>query len=544
MLELIIAAVSFIFIIGILVVTHEWGHYFFARRFGVKVHEFAFGMPPRLWGKKYGATEWVINALPIGGYVRLHGEDGGDSQDPQSFASKPAWQRLIILLAGSLVHLIMAVIIFTGFRFFEGRPVLHQHLEILQVEDASQGQQASLQSGDEIVKLAGQYIKSQEELSQLLIKNAGQEIEVEYFRQTDQDRQEMTTTLLIPAADQRSYQLQKSLQILDIEPNSPAKKAGLQDGQSILQLEDQSLNSFQDWTEIIPEETPTTISVLGPNGLQEKKLNSPSPTDDLFYLAIIIDEVIEDSPAWDAGFRIGDRIVAINSQTITNSDDFLETLEDQADQETSFTFWRFMDNQLHTLRLQATPRSSPPPGQGALGILFHIEKIGWTQWGLLFQPTADIEPLGLSLSLMPTYDLVPVSHPAQAIVSGTQDVWLVTSRTAEAIGGLVAGLFTKAQVSDDVQGLPKVAQYSGAIAQDQGIIGLLWLMALLATNLAVFNLMPFPGLDGGRIIFVLIEMIRGQKISPENESLVHGIGIALLLVLIAFVTFRDVLSFF
>src|SRR3989338_10365814 len=99
-----IAIFLFILLIGVLVLVHEWGHFFVARRFGVRVEEFAFGFPPRLASLTRRGTRYALNLIPIGGYVKIYGESGEDERDPESFSSKPIWQRLAIIAAGMAMN--------------------------------------------------------------------------------------------------------------------------------------------------------------------------------------------------------------------------------------------------------------------------------------------------------------------------------------------------------------------------------------------------------------------------------------------------------
>src|SRR3970040_1661056 len=96
----------------VLIVVHERGHFVTAKLFNVKVLEFGLGYPPRLWGIQRGETEYTINALPLGGFVRLEGEE--DPTEPRSLPSRPRWQRLIVLAAGSGMNFILPIVLFTA----------------------------------------------------------------------------------------------------------------------------------------------------------------------------------------------------------------------------------------------------------------------------------------------------------------------------------------------------------------------------------------------------------------------------------------------
>jgi len=109
----ILAITLGIFLLGILVFVHEAGHFFTAKFFKIKVEEFGFGFPPRLWGKRRGETIYTINAIPAGGFVRLLGEDGEAAGDSRSFAAKGPWVRATVIAAGVMVNLIVAFLIFS-----------------------------------------------------------------------------------------------------------------------------------------------------------------------------------------------------------------------------------------------------------------------------------------------------------------------------------------------------------------------------------------------------------------------------------------------
>jgi len=148
-------ALSFIFVLGILVFVHELGHFITAKMAGVKVLEFGLGYPPKLWGVKRGETEYTINALPLGGFVRLLGEE--DPSDPHSLAAQAAWKRLIVMAAGSFMNFVLAIVLFSVALMIPrelpaGRP------QIVQVVPGSPAAQSGLQPGDIIYSVNGRTI--------------------------------------------------------------------------------------------------------------------------------------------------------------------------------------------------------------------------------------------------------------------------------------------------------------------------------------------------------------------------------------------------
>jgi len=208
--------IIFIIVLAILVLAHEIGHYLTALKFGCKVEEFGIGFPPRIkkWKSKKSGIDYSLNWIPLGGFVKIKGEDGESREDPDSFGSKPVWQRAIILSAGVLMNIVLAVILLSiGFGF--GLPtalpddlsklgqakVREAQTQIYLVSENSAAARAGIQIGDVILSIDGQefddlveiqnYLASQENQEvNLLISRAGSETEVlvtpEYWEEIKQ----------------------------------------------------------------------------------------------------------------------------------------------------------------------------------------------------------------------------------------------------------------------------------------------------------------------------------------------------------------------
>jgi regulator of sigma E protease len=165
----------FIVILVGLVMAHELGHFLTAKAFRVRVHEFGVGFPPRIWGKRFGETEYTVNWLPIGGFVRLEGEE--DPTGPRSLASRPRWQRLIVLGSGAAVNLVLPVFLFSAALMIpheeaEGRAVIQE------VVAGSPAAEAGLQDGDVIIAIGGRDAKNVPEASRLVRLHRGTTVEV------------------------------------------------------------------------------------------------------------------------------------------------------------------------------------------------------------------------------------------------------------------------------------------------------------------------------------------------------------------------------
>ena len=173
------SALIFAFILIALVVIHELAHFATAKLFGIYVHEFGVGFPPRLWGKRFGETEYTINWLPIGGFVRLMGEE--DPSNPRSLAGKPRWQRLIVLVSGGVANLILPI-----FLFAVAFSIPHQEADgrvvITAVIPDAPAAAAGLLQGDVIFSVAGRDTKNIAEVSRYVQLNVGRTIDFDVLR--------------------------------------------------------------------------------------------------------------------------------------------------------------------------------------------------------------------------------------------------------------------------------------------------------------------------------------------------------------------------
>jgi regulator of sigma E protease len=163
--------IPFVAILVFLVVVHEIGHFVTAKMAGVKVLEFGIGYPPRAWGKKYGETEYTINWLPLGGFVRLLGEE--DPSDPRSLAAKPRWVRIVVLLAGAAMNVLLAVLLFTV-TFLIPQDVPVGRAVVDKVNPGSPAEKAGVKTGDIILRINGREVENFLDASYYIRLNQGE----------------------------------------------------------------------------------------------------------------------------------------------------------------------------------------------------------------------------------------------------------------------------------------------------------------------------------------------------------------------------------
>jgi regulator of sigma E protease len=179
-MNVLYAIVPFLAMLVPLIVVHELGHYFTAKAFGIKVLEAGLGYPPRAWGFTWRGTVYSVNWLPLGGFVRLLGEE--DPSDPQSLAAQPAWKRLIVLIAGSGMNIIAPIVLFAIFFMIPHQtPVGPAIIEV--VEPNSPAAQAGIRPGDVIRELEGREVKNTSDAGRIIRLNMGETIEFTVVRE-------------------------------------------------------------------------------------------------------------------------------------------------------------------------------------------------------------------------------------------------------------------------------------------------------------------------------------------------------------------------
>lgn len=386
---MLLTIVVFLLVLSVLVLAHEWGHFFTARRFGVKAEEFGLGFPPRIggiyknqagqWRLVWGdvpvenlennplanlrpaprATIYSLNWLPIGGFVKIKGENGEGPDQGDSFSARKIWQRIVILTAGVVMNIILAwLLLSVGYMF--GLP--------------------------------------------------------------------QSTDTLGP----RARLSQSQVAIVEVMPNSPAAAAGLQAGDAIRRVNNVSVGT-------------------------EKALQ--------------------------------DAIAAQNGQT------------------TELLIYRGGEEKI--IKVVPTIRDG---GRATIGVAIFSSGL--------------------------------VSYPFfSAIGEGAKTTVWILKQIVLGVVNLLGGIFHGQNVGDQFAGPVGIASITGQAAR-LGFVYLLQFTALLSLNLAVLNILPFPALDGGRVLFLLIEKIKGKPVRREVEAAIHNIGFLLLIALVLFITYKDIVKFF
>jgi regulator of sigma E protease len=265
--------IGMILVLGVLILVHEWGHFIAARFFGVRVDVFSIGFGPRLFGIKRGATDYRVSALPLGGYVRMAGQDitdidSGDQKPtgaPDELMSKPRWERAIICFAGPIVNLIFPIFLLTGYFVLKGEPLPKYEKEPLTVVDLQKDSplaQAGVVRGDRIVSVNGIANPTWETAQNLMDKApSGQNYQL-VVNHAGTDR-----TVNVSSAGMKTPELifgfppDAPAVVSELDPTLPAKAAGVKPGDTIVSVDGEEVGSWAAFVDAIQSANGKTVNL-------------------------------------------------------------------------------------------------------------------------------------------------------------------------------------------------------------------------------------------------------------------------------------------
>jgi len=258
---------AFVLVLGVLIFAHEAGHFFVAKLFKVRVLVFSFGFGRRLFGIRRGGTDYRVSLIPLGGYVRMAGdtpEDNSNAGTPDEFLSKPKWQRFLILLAGPMVNILIAIVFLTGLSMMgtEYRVIKPIIGEVVPNKPAAR---AGLRPGDQIVRIGSEPINDFEDLKLAITMNAGTPLRVEFIRNG-----QLHVTTMIPDRESSEYGPVGRAGIRPLfDPivgrviaGSPAAKAGIRTGDRIVSVNGKPIHDMYELDEVITK-APGAALTLG-----------------------------------------------------------------------------------------------------------------------------------------------------------------------------------------------------------------------------------------------------------------------------------------
>jgi len=441
-MSVLTSILALIVTLGILVTIHEYGHYWVARRCGVKVLRFSVGFGKILWSKQdRNGTEFAVAAIPLGGYVKMLDEREGDVPEDElehAFNRKTVWQRMAIVLAGPAANIIFAIFAY-WLMFVTGvtsvKPV---------VGDISEPAiSAGVQSGQTITAIDGEAVHSWQDVNFYLIGRIGDTGEIE-----------------LQLDNQQAASIDINRWLSDIEEPYPLEHLGI-----------------QPYRPAMPP---------------------------------IIDQVQDGQAAKAAGLISGDRIVAVNGESIQQWAEMVEWIKTHPGKTLSLT----VEREGNLLDMSLTPGVKTLDGGETLGFA-----------GMAVKPPS----LPENFIIQQSYGVLQSMHMAAS------KTWDMTVMTLDSLGKMIQGLLSVKNLSGPIT-IAKVANAS-AEAGFEAFIGFL---AYISIMLAVVNLLPIPVLDGGHFLYYVIEAIKGSPVSEKVQMMGLRIGMIFLFMLMFVAIFNDI----
>ncbi|MBU1151639.1 site-2 protease family protein, partial [Patescibacteria group bacterium] len=495
--------------------------------------EFGFGMPPRIWGKKKGETIYSINAIAFGGFVRMLGEDTLDpkkAKNKRSFASKSMRDRFLVIIAGVVMNFFLAWLLLTiGFSvgmqplytaddilpaIKDGGIVVQEGLEIKNVEQGSEALALGFVSGDIVYALNGKELDysgfafledSSDAVYGILRDGSFVTLRVEGVSENLED---MGVEFSAPVALPR-------LRVLELENFGPYYDAGVREGDYILSVNGEEVFVSQDYEQVLLAEGIIDLRIYR-NG-ETLQLQLGYGLED----QMVISQVFEGNPAYEAGIMEGDKLISINGQAVDSLEVLAELMAGFSSGENEYLVER--GGQIISYSIK--------PEEGMVGIIVTPM--------LSFGGSPEINFITSDL-IASVVEIKDEKYPIyKAPLVAITETFRLAKKTGVMFVDLVAGLLNGEDVPDTVAGPVGIAQMTHVFVQE-GFIPLLRFMAILSLSLAVINILPFPALDGGRLLFIFLEFVLGRPVNPKWEAHIHGLGYVLILLLILVVTYSDI----
>ena len=452
-LGIIYSILAFIVAIGILVTVHEFGHFWVARKLGVKVLRFSvgFGKPLWLWKSGVDQTEYVIAAIPFGGYVKMLDEREGEVEEHElerAFNQKSVWRRIAIVVAGPAFNFLFAILAYYLI-FLVGvsgvKPVIGE------IDNPSPAYTAGVQQGDLILAVNGIETASWESARFAMLEES------------------ISAEKMVLQVQSQDLQIRE--RVIDIT------ELGLLKGEQINLLRDLGISAWR------PDVPP------------------------------VIDEVLPDGAARQAGLLAEDKVLSLDNVIIVNVTQWVNHIRANAATEMALRVLRDGDE----VELTITPRSRTEAGEtyGYIGVRNRIEI-----------------PESVRREMMVTERYGPL----RGIVEAVDKTWRMTWLTLRVLGKLVTGEASVRNLSGPIT----IAHYAGVSARI-GLEPFLGFLAIISISLGVLNLLPVPMLDGGHLFYYLVEIIKGSPVSEQTEIIGQKIGILLLFGLMSIAIYNDLL---
>ena len=432
---------AFVVAILLLVSLHEFGHYIVARWCGVKVLRFSVGFGKPFWKKQRGDTEWCLAPIPLGGYVKMVDTREGEVAEadlPYAFDKQPPLKRIAIVVAGPLVNLILAVLLYVA--SFNLYGVTEVKPWVGTVESDSLAAKSGFQVGDRITSINGKAVHDwMDAQTELVIALQAGNVTVGV-----QDAQGVAMT-----------------RIMDVEANPASVDAATQ-GQGV--------------------------------GIWPIKVKSE------------ISQVLPNSAAERAGLKAGDKVVAVNGQKLLGWKDWVDVIKASPGKDLRLDVQR--QGQMLSLMLRPDSEDKGQQLEGKAGVAASIDN----DWEAQVKTQREV---GIG----------------ESVVLAAQKTWNLSALTLKFLGKLIMGEASIKGISGPVS----IGEMAGKSAM-MGLETYIQFLAVISISLGVMNLLPIPVLDGGHLLYYIIEWVRGKPLSEHVQTVGLKIGLCImgLFMLVAF----------
>ena len=281
MISFLIAAIKIIILLGFLILIHEAGHFAVAKLCKVKVNEFAIGFGPAIWKKQGKETKYAIRLIPLGGFVSMEGEDER-SEDTRSFSKASIPKRMAIVVAGATVNIIFAIIVYFALISSSGTYVSNVVDETI---NGYAAKQIGLQSGDEIIEIDGEKIKSQKDINEVILNSNGKEVNIKVDRNGEILEYNVKPTE-VPVKTTGIY-LDDEAKIIAVEKGSSSEKAGIEANDKLIKVNDVDINGNPNKAvQAINEKGLNTMLLTVERGGQQIKIELTPDYISTYYLGV------------------------------------------------------------------------------------------------------------------------------------------------------------------------------------------------------------------------------------------------------------------
>ena len=531
--------------LGFIIFIHELGHFYAAKRCGIKVNTFSLGFGPKLIGVQRGETEYRISLLPFGGYVQMEGENPTEQTGaPGEFASASIGNRAFVVAAGPVVNLLFGVLVYwlvfaTGINADSARLIggltglplgEKEAIQIGWIADDGPGAVGGLMPGDTIISVNDAPISHWAMFQTRIFTSANKPLELVVER--DGERKVLVVT---PDAESSvrgdigiiRVSSQSETIVGQVEEGSLAAQAGIQVGDQIESINGKKLHNVpyfgygvwhasEDWRNDKYQALYQRI-----NESQEALTLGIRRGDGILTLELPVHwhvkaNIQEGSIAQNAGIQDGDVLVTLNGASVDNATLYSE-LKAMANQ--SIEIGLIRDGNLKKVTLTAESQSSEVDAEGAL-------------FGLAWQTSLSGMEFAAKTAPLPNYNLFT------SFGKGVEATWLTFTTVGRTLQQLVGGEVSPKHLAGPIG----IANATSRMFDRVGLGSVLFFIGFISINLCIVNLLPIPIADGGHLLFFTVEKIRGRPMPRKAQEIVQQVSIVLLIALFLYITWFDGMS--